>query len=143
MRTVFDLCERNKNTYKQTSPLPDMDGMLRRAGKPFCSTLDLKSAYEQIRIVPEHVEHSAVTTPDGNMVSLVVQPGDCNAPATYPALMTAYLVILYCYRQTSRGCKLAVVDRAVCFNWSGAFQQYQYTYIIHQSTLGFFALRIH
>jgi len=88
LRTVFDLRERNKNTYKQTSPLPDMDGMLRRAAaKPFRSTLDLKSAYEQIRIVPEHVERSAVTTPDGNMVSLVVQLGDCNAPATYQALM--------------------------------------------------------
>ena len=37
--------------------------------------------------MPEHVEHSAVTTPDGNMVSLVVQMGDCNAPATYQALM--------------------------------------------------------
>jgi len=49
--------------------------------------LDLKSAYEQIRVVPEHVERTAVTTPDGNMVSLVVQLGDCNAPATYQALM--------------------------------------------------------
>ena len=81
--TVFDLHECNKNTYKQTSTLPDMDGMLWRvAAKLFHSMLDLKLAYEQIRIVPEHVECSAVTTPDGNMVSLVVQLGDCNAPAT-------------------------------------------------------------
>jgi len=88
LRTVFDLRERNKNTYKRTSPLPDMDGMLwRAAGKPFRTTLDLKSAYEQIRIEPEHVERSAVTTPDGNMVSLVAQLGDCNALATYQALM--------------------------------------------------------
>lgn len=35
----------------------------------------------------EHVLRSAVTTPDGNMVSHVVQMGDCNAPATYQALM--------------------------------------------------------
>ena len=28
-----------------------------------------------------------MTTPDGNMVSQVVQQGDCNAPATYPSLM--------------------------------------------------------
>jgi hypothetical protein len=88
LRTVFDLRERNKNTYKRTSPLPDMEGMLRRAAsRPFRTSLDLKSAYEQIRIVPEHVERSAVTTPDGNMVSLVAQQGDCNAPATYQALM--------------------------------------------------------
>ena len=88
LRTVVDLRERNKNTHRLTSPLPDMDGMLRRtAGKRFQTALDLKSAYEQIRIVPEHVERSAVTTPDGNMVSQVIQIGDCNAPATYQALM--------------------------------------------------------
>ena len=37
--------------------------------------------------MPEHVAHSAVTTPDGNMVSQVLQMGDCNAPTTYQALM--------------------------------------------------------
>jgi hypothetical protein len=65
-----------------------MEGMLRRtSSKPFRSVLDLKSAYEQIRIVPEHVECSTVTTPDGNMVSQVIQMGDCNGSATYQALM--------------------------------------------------------
>lgn len=96
MRVVVDLRERNKNTQKSTSPLPDMEGMIRRtASKPFRTLLDLKSAYEQIRIIPEHVDRSTVTTPDGNMVSLVVQQGDCNAPATHQALMnhifSAYL----------------------------------------------------
>ena len=37
--------------------------------------------------MPEHIKRSVVMTPDGNMVSLVVQMGDCNAPATYQALM--------------------------------------------------------
>jgi hypothetical protein len=88
LRTVVDLRERNKNTRKLTSPLPDMEGMLRcAASKPFRTALDLKSAYEQIRIVPEHVSRSTVTTPDGNMISQVIQIGDCNAPATYQALM--------------------------------------------------------
>lgn len=35
----------------------------------------------------EHVERTAVTTPDGNMVSLVLQMGDCNGSATYQSLM--------------------------------------------------------
>ena len=88
LRTVVDLREHNKNTHKLFLPLPDMDGMLRHtASKPFRTSLDLKNAYEQIRIVPEHVERSSVTTPDGNMVSLVTQQGDCNAPATYQVLM--------------------------------------------------------
>jgi len=95
LRTVVDLRERNKNTHKQMSPLPDMEGMLRRtASKLFRTALDLKSAYEQIRIMPEHVERSTVTTPDGNMVSQVIQIGDCNAPATYQALMN-YLFLSY------------------------------------------------
>ena len=95
LRTVVDLRERNQNTHKQTSPLPDMEGMLRwTASKPFRSSLDLKNAYEQIRIIPEHVARSSVTTPDGNMVSLVAQQGDCNAPATYQALMN-YLFSSY------------------------------------------------
>jgi hypothetical protein len=96
LRTVFDLREKNKNTVRMTSPLPDIEGVLRRvAAKKYRSVLDLAAAYEQIRIVPEHVERSAMTTPDGNMVSLVVQQGDCNAPATHQSLMnhifSAYL----------------------------------------------------
>ena len=85
---MIDLQERNKNTHRLTSPLPDMDGMLKRAAsRPFCSALDLKSAYEQIRIMPEHVDRSMMTTLDGNMVSQVIQIGDCNVPATYQVLM--------------------------------------------------------
>ena len=48
--------------------------------------------------MPEHVECSAVTTPDGSMVSLVVQMGDCNAPATYQALMNhIFLPYMGCF----------------------------------------------
>ncbi|THG93004.1 hypothetical protein EW026_g8102 [Hermanssonia centrifuga] len=88
LRTVFDLRERNDNTIKVTSPLPDMEGILRRiAKKRFRSSLDGKDAYECIRIEPDHVDRAAMTTPDGNMVSLVLQQGDCNAVATYHTLM--------------------------------------------------------
>src|SRR5262249_17471590 len=80
--------ERNANTVKVTSPLPDMDGILRRvARKPYRTSMDGKDAYECIRVKPEHVERTAMTTPDGNMVSLVLQQGDCNAVATYQTLM--------------------------------------------------------
>ena len=37
--------------------------------------------------MPKYVECSAVMTPDGNMISTIIQIGDCNAPATYQALM--------------------------------------------------------
>ena len=85
---VCDLRERNANTHKVTSPLLDMEGILRRISRrPFRSLIDGKDAYEQIRVEPEHVERTAMTTPDGNMVSLVLQQGDCNAVATYQSLM--------------------------------------------------------
>lgn len=88
LRTAVDLRERNKNTYKLSSPLPDIEGILRRCARAkYKSILDGQDAYEQIRIIPEHVARSTVTTPDGNMVSEVIQIGDCNAPATYQALM--------------------------------------------------------
>ena len=88
LRTVVDLRERNKKTHRMTSPLPDMEGVLRRTAKhKYRTMLDMKNTYEQIRVVPEHVSRTTVTTPDGNMVSKVIQIGDCNAPATYQALM--------------------------------------------------------
>jgi len=49
--------------------------------------MDGKDAYEQIRVDPAHVQRTAVTTPDGSMICHVIQQGDCNAPATYQALM--------------------------------------------------------
>jgi hypothetical protein len=65
-----------------------MDGILRRASRcKYRSWIDGQDAYEQIRVVPEHVSRTAVSTPDGNMVSQVLQQGDCNAPATYQTLM--------------------------------------------------------
>ena len=88
LRVICDLRERNANTHKVTSPLPDMEGILRRISRrPYRSLIDGKDAYEQIRIEPEHIERTAMTTPDGNMVSLVLQQGDCNAVATYQSLM--------------------------------------------------------
>ena len=88
LRTVFDLRAQNENTYKMTLPLPDPEGILRRAARHrFRSMMDGKDAYEQIHVDPAHVQCTAVTTPDGNMICHVTQQGDCNAPAMYQALM--------------------------------------------------------
>ena len=88
LRMVNDLPKCNANTHKLTSPLPDMEGVLWQAAqKKYGSSMDLVDAYEQIWILPEHVDQTAMTTPDGNMVSLVIQIGDANALATYQALM--------------------------------------------------------
>jgi hypothetical protein len=88
LRTCFDLRAQNKNTIKVTAPLPQIEGVMwRAASRQYCSLMDQRDAYEQIRIIPEHVSRTAVTTPDGNIESLVMQQGDCNVPGTWQALM--------------------------------------------------------
>lgn len=60
LRVVCDLRERNANTHKVTSPLPDMEGILRRISrKPYRTLIDGKDAYEQIRVEPSHVPRTA------------------------------------------------------------------------------------
>jgi hypothetical protein len=89
LRTVFDKREQNANTYKLASPLPDIEEILREVSKhKFRSLIDGKDAYEQIRVIPEHVSRTLFTTPDGTMESLVMQQGHCNAGATYQTLMS-------------------------------------------------------
>ena len=88
LRTVFDKREQNANTRKLASPLPDIEEILREVSRhKYRSLIDGKDAYEQIRVVPEHVSRTIFTTPDGTMESLVMQQGDCNAGATYQTLM--------------------------------------------------------
>jgi hypothetical protein len=86
--TVVDKCEQNTNTWKLTAPLPDIDAILRNVVRhPYRSLIDGKDTYEQIRVIPEHVNHTLFTTPDGMMESLTLQQGDCNGPSTYQTLM--------------------------------------------------------
>ena len=87
LRTVFDKREQSVNTYKLASPLPDVEEILREVSKhKFRSTIDGKDAYEQIRVIPEHVGRTLFTTSDKTMESLVMQRRDCNAGATYQTL---------------------------------------------------------
>lgn len=88
LRTVLDTRQHNRNTRKLASPLPDIETILRNvASHPYRSLLDGKDAYEQIRVVPEDVPKTLFATPDGTMISYVMQIGDCNAGATYQSLM--------------------------------------------------------
>ena len=49
--------------------------------------MDQAAAYKQVCIEPEHVSQLAVTMPDENMISNVIQIGDCNRLATFQALI--------------------------------------------------------
>ena len=88
LQTVVDKWQQNANTHKLTMPLPDIDGILWNIVKhKYHSLIDGKDAYEQIHVVPEHVPRTLFTTPDRTMVSLVLQQGNINGPATYQAVM--------------------------------------------------------
>ena len=83
MRMTIDLHERNANTKKMALPSPDINAILHHAAACYWwSLIDMLRAFEQVRIIAEHVWWNAVTTPDGNIVSNVMQISDCNASAT-------------------------------------------------------------
>ena len=86
---LVDCRERNLNTVKDLTPFPDQD-MIKNdvARAPFCSTLDMSDAYEQVRVEPDSLKNTAFSTIVGTFLSHVVQQGDCNAPATFQRLMT-------------------------------------------------------
>ena len=90
LHTVFNLQEQNNNTVKDMTPFPDQDiihnDMARSA---YRSKLNMSKAYEQIRIIPEHIHKMAFATVLGTFRSQVMQMGDCNTPSTFQQLMTA------------------------------------------------------
>jgi hypothetical protein len=89
MRNTVDLRERNANTKKLASPLPDQQAVLYCVSSHrYVTLMDGQDAYEQIRIEPDDIKHTLMTTPDGTLESLVMQQGDCNAVATFMTLMT-------------------------------------------------------
>lgn len=75
---------RNANTHKLFSPLSDMKGILQCATQAkFWSIINRQDTYEQIQVNTDHVDQTTMTTSDSNMVSYIIQQGDCNAPITY------------------------------------------------------------
>ena len=90
IRTVVDARQRNDNTVKDVTPLPDQEVIREDVARGrYRSKIDLADAYEQVRVRLEDVYKTAFSTIAGTYVSNVVQQGDCNAPATFQRLMTS------------------------------------------------------
>jgi transposase InsO family protein len=88
LRTVIDARARNDNTVKDATPFPDQETIREDVARAkYRSKIDLADAYEQIRIKAEHVPYSAFVTQYGTFVSMTMQQGDCNAPASFQRLM--------------------------------------------------------
>ena len=90
LRTVVDARQRNDNTVKDVTPLPDQEAIREDVARAkYRSKIDLADAYEQVRVEPRDVHKTVFSTIMGTYVSNVVQQGDCNAPATFQRLMTS------------------------------------------------------
>jgi Reverse transcriptase (RNA-dependent DNA polymerase) len=113
LRTVVDGRQRNENTVKDVTPLPDQDVIcLDGARAKIRSKIDLSDVYKQVRIVPEDVHKTVFATIFRTFISHVMQQGDCNAPSTFQRSMNptfhefiriflhAYLDDLFVYSDT-------------------------------------------
>ena len=90
LRTVVDARQRNDNTVKDVTPLPDQEVIREDVARAkYKSKVDLADAYEQVHVEPNDVPKTLFATIMGTYYSNVVQQGDCNAPATFQRLMTA------------------------------------------------------
>jgi len=88
LRLCMDYRKLNAVTVKNRSSLPLISEMLRALSKgKIFSTLDLRSAYNQIRIAEEDVHKTGFVTPFGHFESRVLLFGLANAPADFQELM--------------------------------------------------------
>ena len=75
---------------KDITPLPNQEIIQEDVARAkIRSKIDLSDAYEQVRVCLEDMDKTMFTTISGTFVSIVMQQGDCNAPATFQHLMTA------------------------------------------------------
>jgi IS5 family transposase len=90
LQTVIDARQRNDNTIKDVTPLPDQDAIREDVARAkYRSKINLADTYKQVRVEPNDMQKTVFSTIMGTYISNVVQQGDCNAPATFQRLMTA------------------------------------------------------
>ena len=82
----------NEQTIKNRYPLPRIDELFDKLqGATVFGSIDLQSAYNQVRLKPEDVPKTAFTTPFGLFEFKVLCFGLTNAPGTFQNIMNDVL----------------------------------------------------
>lgn len=90
LRAVVDYRALNKITIPSSAPLPLIADLVDQVkGAQVFSSLDMSSAYYQLRILPEDVQASALRCHLGTFCYKVLSLGLRNAPATFQRAMNA------------------------------------------------------
>ena len=85
--TVIDACQRNENTHKDVTPLPDQETIWEDVAQaPIRSKIDLADVLRTSEGTAVRRRQDSICY---DIVSHVIQQGDCNAPAMFQRLMTS------------------------------------------------------
>jgi len=92
LRFCVDHRALNKQTVRNFFPIPHIDVLIDKTqDSRVFTTLDLRSAYSQVRIYKPDVPKTAFVTPFEHFEYLVVPFGLTNAPSTFQTLMNSLL----------------------------------------------------
>jgi len=101
----------NSITKKNKYPLPLITECLDSlSGAKIFSSLDLKSAYNQIRIAPSHERYTTFRTKFGAFESFVLSFGLCSAPSTFQMFINDVL------QPVLGSCAIAYLDDIIVFS---------------------------
>src|SRR5437588_1446061 len=85
---LVDLRNRNENTIKDNSPIPNQQVNLASVGRAkYHSKIDLSDAYFQTRVHPKDERFNTIKTRFGAFARRIMLQGDTNVPATFMRVM--------------------------------------------------------